>query len=51
MNVVDSWASIGYQEILKIGNLLRKQSRPPRGPFLILRSKKLPIKIENLGSS
>ena len=31
-------------------NLLRKWSRLPRGPSLILRYKKLPIKIEDLGS-
>ena len=50
-NVANLWTSIGRQESLRIGRVSRKQSKTPRGFFLISRFKRLPTKVENLGSS
>jgi len=50
-NVANLWTSIGRQESLRIGRVLRKQSKTPRGFFLISRFKRLPTKVEDLGSS
>ena len=50
-NVIDPWETIEYQEILKTRRSLRKQSKLPSSPFLILKSKKLPTKNKDLGNS
>jgi len=50
-NVTNLWTSIGHQESSRIGRVSRKQSKTPRGLFLISRFKRLPTKVENLGSS
>jgi len=39
------------QDVLKIGNHLRKLSRPLKEPFLIPKSRRSPTKVVDLGNS
>jgi len=50
-NVANLWTSIGCQESSRIGRVSRKQSKTPRGLFLISRFKRSPTKVKDLGSS
>ena len=49
--VTDPWGIIGYQELLKTGRSLRKQSNPPSNSSSISKSKKSPTKNEKPGNS
>ena len=49
--VINLWGTIGHQELLKIGRSWKKQSNPPSKLSLTSKSKKSPIRNEDLGSS